>query len=590
MPLTFKVTTAGRAALVNAANTGTLPVLVSQVGVTATAFTAAADGSDLALPGELKRLVTFGGAAVADDTIHTVIRDDSADVYTLRGFALYLADGTLFGLYGQADPILEKSAGAMMLLASDVIFADIDAAALTFGNTDFLNPPATVDTAGVVKLATDAETIAGTDAVRAVTPKGLLAKLTALLGAGAPSAFVKTLLTAVDVVAFRTLLSIKTAASYDIGVGNGLDADLLDGQHGAYYRAWSNLTGVPATFPPAAHGHSWDQITGKPETATRWPAWGEVTDKPATFTPAPHSQDWGTITGKPATYPPSIHGHAMADVTGLLAALDEKAPLAGPVFNNGQPAASAASAVVIGGGGLAAALRFLPRASVGAFNSLVQVNDVAFIFDAGSNGYGIVIGPATAVAGGLGLRISGNGNVNVAGAIAATSDVTANQNVTSATANLVLAPTGAGNIFLRPNGKASGVGEAKIDAAGNLTVTGSITPAGGYDYGSSRKLKSDTPLQPMPYGLAEIERIQTYRGRYNRDYCDDGRDRLFVLIEQVGELIPEAEKKGAIDYRGEQVSAAQFEQLWPVAIKAMQELSAQVRELRAEVTALKASR
>lgn len=590
MPLTFKVTTAGRAALVNAANTGTLPVLVSQVGVTATAFTAAADGSDLALPGELKRLVTFGGAAVADDTIHAVIRDDSADVYTLRGFALYLADGTLFGLYGQADPILEKSAGAMMLLASDVIFADIDAAALTFGNTDFLNPPATVDTAGVVELATDAETIAGTDAVRAVTPKGLLAKLTALLGAGAPSAFVKTLLTAVDVVAFRTLLSIKTAASYDIGVGNGLDADLLDGQHGAYYRAWSNLTGVPATFPPAAHGHSWDQITGKPETATRWPAWGEVTDKPATFTPAPHSQDWGTITGKPATYPPSIHGHAMADVTGLLAALDEKAPLTGPVFNNGQPAASAASAVVIGGGGLAAALRFLPRASVGAFNSLVQVNDVAVIFDAGSNGYGIVLGPATAVAGGLGLRISGNGNVNVAGAIAATSDVTANQNVTSATANLVLAPTGAGNIFLRPNGKASGVGEAKIDAAGNLTVTGSITPAGGYDYGSSRKLKSDTPLQPMPYGLAEIERIQTYRGRYNRDYCDDGRDRLFVLIEQVGELIPEAEKKGAIDYRGEQVSAAQFEQLWPVAIKAMQELSAQVRELRAEVTALKASR
>lgn len=590
MPLAFQVTAAGRAALVNAANTGTLPVLITQVGVTATAFTAAADGSDLALPGELKRLATFGGAAVADDTIHAVIRDDSADIYTLRGFSLYLGDGTLFGLYGQADPILEKSAGAMMLLATDVIFADIDAASLTFGDASFLNPPATTETAGVVELATDAEAVAGVDAVRAVTPKGLLAKLTALLGAGAPSAFVKTLLTAVDLVAFRTLLAIKTAASYDIGVGNGLDADLLDGQHGAYYRAWGNLTGVPATFPPATHVHTWDQVTGKPETATRWATWGEVSDKPATFPPAPHSQDWSTITGKPATYPPSIHGHAINDVVGLTDALDEKAPSTGPVFSNGQPAASASSAAVMGGGGLATAIRFLPRASVGAFNSLVQVNDAALIFDAASNGYGIVIGPVTAVAGGLGLRISGNGNVNVSGAIAATGDVTANQNITSATANLVLAPTGAGNIFLRPNGKASGVGEAKIDAAGNLTVTGSIAPAGGYDYGSSLKLKSDTPLQPMPYGLAEIEQIQTYRGRYNDDYCSDGRDRLFVLIEQVGKLIPEAEKKGAIDYRGEKVSAAQFDQLWPVAIKAMQELSAQVRELRAEVTALKASR
>ncbi|BAO43298.1 hypothetical protein [Thiolapillus brandeum] len=30
------------------------------------------------------------------------------------------------------------------------------------------------------------------------------------------------------------------------GAGNGLDADLLDGQHGSYYLSWSNFTGVPA--------------------------------------------------------------------------------------------------------------------------------------------------------------------------------------------------------------------------------------------------------------------------------------------------------------------------------------------------------
>ena len=37
--------------------------------------------------------------------------------------------------------------------------------------------------------------------------------------------------------------------------GNGLNADLLDGEHGSYYRAWANLTGVPSTFTPSAHTH-----------------------------------------------------------------------------------------------------------------------------------------------------------------------------------------------------------------------------------------------------------------------------------------------------------------------------------------------
>jgi len=34
----------------------------------------------------------------------------------------------------------------------------------------------------------------------------------------------------------------------DDGAGSGLDADLLDGQHGDYYRDWDNLTDVPAGF------------------------------------------------------------------------------------------------------------------------------------------------------------------------------------------------------------------------------------------------------------------------------------------------------------------------------------------------------
>jgi hypothetical protein len=178
-----------------------------------------------------------------------------------------------------------------------------------------------------VELATDAEAIAGIDGTRAVTPKGLMAKLTALLGAGAPSAFVKSLLTAIDVVAFRTALAIKTAASYDIGVGNGLDADLLDGQHGAYYRAWSNLTDVPATFTPASHQHSAADITSGLLPVARGGTGagsftagsyllGNGTGAFAVRTPAQVLADIGAA--------PVLHSHAISDVNGLQTALDAR--------------------------------------------------------------------------------------------------------------------------------------------------------------------------------------------------------------------------------------------------------------------------
>jgi hypothetical protein len=202
MALTFIVTNAGRAALVNAANTGTAPVVIAQVGISATALVPTP--ATAALPGEFKRLITLSGDVVADDTIHLIVRDESSDVFTVRSIALYLGDGTLFGVYGQAPVLVEKSAQAMMLLGIDVRFEDIAATNITFGDANFLNPPATTEQIGVVELATVAEAQAGIDALRSLTPAAAKA---AVLG----------WLLAQD------------------GAGSGLDADLLDGQDGSYY-------------------------------------------------------------------------------------------------------------------------------------------------------------------------------------------------------------------------------------------------------------------------------------------------------------------------------------------------------------------
>lgn len=227
MSLTMIVTNAGRAALVNATNTGTAPITIASCGISATAVVPTVAATNL--PGELYRFTTVSGDVVADDTIHLIVRDEGAGVYTLRSFALYLADGTLFAIYGQSTPVLEKSAQSIMLLALDVRFADVAATSLTFGNANFLNPPATPDQIGVVELATLAEQLAGTDDRRVAAAKTIKDAVFSWLDArfGANNA------------------SIWHPGND--GAGSGLDADLLDGQQGSYY------SNIPARlgFTPA---------------------------------------------------------------------------------------------------------------------------------------------------------------------------------------------------------------------------------------------------------------------------------------------------------------------------------------------------
>jgi microcystin-dependent protein len=215
----FTVTDAGRAALRNAQGDGTNAVRIAYATVTATAFT-----PGQAVPDEIKRITSIAGGATAADTMHVTISDASKDVYTVRGFGFYLADGTLFASYGQAEVIVEKSAGAVMLLACDVQFASVSAGQIVFGDTTFVNPAATTDTLGVVRLASDDDAKAGRDVQKAVTSSNLLAALNARLGANAPTDYIKR------------LLAIATNGDF--------------------------LSTIGPTFPPSKHTHVMDDVTG----------------------------------------------------------------------------------------------------------------------------------------------------------------------------------------------------------------------------------------------------------------------------------------------------------------------------------------
>ncbi len=45
-------------------------------------------------------------------------------------------------------------------------------------------------------------------------------------------------------------------------------------------------------------------------------SWGDVTGKPASYPPATHGHPWSEVADQPESYPPSSHGHALGDVTG----------------------------------------------------------------------------------------------------------------------------------------------------------------------------------------------------------------------------------------------------------------------------------
>lgn len=179
--LELVMTTAGLGRFTAAQSDTGVDLTVNEVGFSAQEFVAAP--SLTALPGEFKRISTVSGVSLADNIVHMTVQDDAPVTYTVTGFGLFLADGTLFATYSQAGPIVEKSTGSMLALAIDIAFPQAGVENITFGSTDFLNPPATTDKKGVVELATLAEARAG-DPSRVPSAETVKALLTEALPVG----------------------------------------------------------------------------------------------------------------------------------------------------------------------------------------------------------------------------------------------------------------------------------------------------------------------------------------------------------------------------------------------------------------------
>ncbi|HEQ1702969.1 tail fiber domain-containing protein [Stenotrophomonas sp. GD03701] len=660
----LKITDAGFAKLVNPPNTGTNAVLITQIGLTSTAFVPSAGLT--ALPGEIKRVATFGGQAVGDDTVHVTIRDDSATSYTLRGFGLYLADGTLFASYGQADPIMEKSAASMLLLATDTRFSGIDTTQIQFGDAGFLYPPATTEVVGVVELATSTEAEDATDTQRAVTPRGLRAYTDKRFGASAPTALAKTLLSAANTTAARTALELKSAALKDTGHGNGLDADTLDGKHASEFalagdfatvghkHVIADVTGlqpaldgkasrggntftdqqfISGTYPLMGFGAAgaeqsfiggwgnsslwrvWSadrsassEITIKHGDTPRWngsPMWHAGNFAPDTKM----DKSGGTFTGHVGVNGNSLRSYGWNGVPndGVIVLGDANSY----IFKNGSNFTFANSAggftsTLSTGGSIWTSGNFDPASKINRTGDTVtgslRVN--AYLYTQAAAGHNLIrfisngagttvlqsVNPAENAFAPLELRGS---TVSVIGPASFNETVTTVGSLISA-GGCVRTNAGtdvlAGYVaFHRADGTRMGyVGwgdgnRIQYSAENGFTghaFIGSVSATGGYDFGSSRKLKNIEGV--LPYGLAAVEKMELAAGHYKPEYNDDGRRRLFFVAEQLAELVPEAVDLEGVEFQGERVASVKLDQLLPVMAKAIQELAAEVRALKAE--------
>lgn len=213
------ITSAGLAALVNAENNGTLPVKITKFGLGTGNYTPSADQT--ALQSKFKEITALSGGDVGDNTIHVTMSDTSSDAYTVNEVGVYLEDGTLFAVSSQpTSAILQKAAGSQGLLSVDLVISGGTSGITVDGDTNFFNPPATTQVAGVVKLASLDEIKTGTNSTKAVTPSGVFN-------------FVKTYVTEA-IEALKTLLRKEIAAAALAAVPIGtviyyLGAEIPDG-------------------------------------------------------------------------------------------------------------------------------------------------------------------------------------------------------------------------------------------------------------------------------------------------------------------------------------------------------------------------
>jgi len=180
-------------------------------------------------------------------------------------------------------------------------------------------------------------------------------------------------------------VSLTPAAAINVTVSGGVGPAGPAGAGGV-----ATLQGLAGALTLAAVGGTW-AVAGSTITLTVTAA-GAVA--------------WADITGKPATFAPSAHSHAIADTTGLQAALDAKAPLASPTFTGTVSGVTKAMVGLSAVDNVADASKPVSTAQAAA-NAAVQAHAIQRANHTGTQAVGTITGLATVATTGAYADLSG---------------------------------------------------------------------------------------------------------------------------------------------------------------------------------------
>lgn len=183
--LEFILTNAGRNAMINAEHTGTQEIILDEVQFGTGQWTPTADAT--ALQQVKVSVEAVGGQDVGDGKIHVTACDYSNLAYNIFEIGVFARlintaepdseEKILFAICSTGEggePILQKSAMAIAAVAFDVFIGDASTDSISFGDTNFQNPPATTTVAGVAMIATLEEALLGTNGDKIITPSLLV--------------------------------------------------------------------------------------------------------------------------------------------------------------------------------------------------------------------------------------------------------------------------------------------------------------------------------------------------------------------------------------------------------------------------------
>ncbi|PIB90987.1 hypothetical protein [Caulobacter sp. FWC2] len=246
---------------------------------------------------------------------------------------LIMSNGQFWHKLDQTNQVLKvnNKTGDITLTKADVALGNVD-------NTSDANKPISTATQAALDLklniaskANNTDATTGTDDAKYMTA----AKTKAAINGAT--------ITQSQVTNLTETLVLKLDAT-EKGVANGLASLDSNGKVPAAQLDlnWSGISGKPSTFTPSAHNHVLaditdfqafgDQIFGKFSTYQSKNQKGQpdgyaglngVGKIDAGFLDV----QWDFMTGKPSTFPPSVHGHAFTDITGLNTALNNKLDL-----------------------------------------------------------------------------------------------------------------------------------------------------------------------------------------------------------------------------------------------------------------------